>query len=250
MGEFDSPGMFLAFFLLRTVVMNNNLGPHDPLSPGEGFAKFCMEEKFMSKGALFWVIIAALFGVYAGESKLCATAARKYAISVARQCKGKVGATALSREEHLDSACGGCAEEPAVQGLGGKRSRRLVAAPCQRLSGGGEAPIAGLINLGNTCYFNSVIQSLVHCSPLRHAVIEGEVGMQAGLGNVTQFLVELLRKMWDGNAGSRYGHYPFILVLPSRQILEIAVNLLTTDVTCVVQETGDAFGPLAGSLRG
>lgn len=97
-----------------------------------------------------------------------------------------------------------CARREATPGAASRK--QTEGDPCQRLrgGGGGGAAIAGLVNMGNTCYFNSVLQALVHSPALKSEVLDNKGGSRGGEGKVTAKFVQLLRKMWESNEGNRW----------------------------------------------
>ena len=60
---------------------------------------------------------------------------------------------------------------------GAEHQRYGYSLPCLQLSAspgnvfGGSSPYPGLVNLGSTCYFNAVLQCLLHCEKSRTALL-------------------------------------------------------------------------------
>ena len=70
--------------------------------------------------------------------------------------------------------------------------------------GGGSPGVRGLTNLGNTCFFNSIMQNFTQTTPLRNYFLTGSVtgsgaeeeGAPSGEGALTKALREFILEVW------------------------------------------------------
>ena len=97
------------------------------------------------------------------------------------------------REAHLKNVMQRRAQLKALQTVAEERSLKFARLSLQQNSHGANSTpdiARGFPNLGNTCYINSVVQCLLHCTPFRHD-LEMQASGSSFLGDCLKDLVKL-----------------------------------------------------------